>query len=357
MSPHLDQGDASEAVAEGPASNPALLGTVLGVVSAVAYTTANLGLRSVAQGGDLDWAIFVSANKAGPVALIAWGLIAYRSARGLPGLPPRHLWLPLLATGVIMQVGGNVMFQFALSRGGLALTVPLTFSTIIISGAVLSRVILAEPISPRILLAMGTMMFAVALLSQGASTASQALVVNSDWRSTFLAVVTGVLSGIGYGSCGVMIRRCVTSNLSYSATIVMISSVGLFGLGPCAVMRLGWSNVSAISSDVWLRMLGAGLANAVAFFSINAAYKRLSVVRVNLLNASQAAMAAIAGVLLFNEPNTFWLRAGTAMTILGLILSARGDRSRSIPETTADDPYRPREVPSPALAVCGDDDQ
>jgi len=355
MNANAEQGDRHSQSLAAYAGSPAVVGTVLGILSAVAYTTANLGLRSVAQGGDLDWAIFVSANKAAPVALIAWGLVIYRTARGLPGLPPRELLLPLLATGMVMQFGGNVMFQFALSRGGLALTVPLTFSTIIISGAVLSRMVLAEPITPRMLMAMATMMLAVALLSQGAGTASQALVVDADWQSTVLAVVTGVLSGIGYGSCGVMIRRCMTRDLSYSATIVLISSVGLFGLGPYALMRLGWPAVSQISSEVWLRMLGAGLANAVAFFSINAAYKRLSVVRVNLLNASQAAMAAIAGVVLFAEPNTWWLRAGTAMTILGLILSARRDRVKSIPMTSGEEVTMSASTPVPALAASADD--
>ena len=48
---------------------------VLGMLSALAYTAANLGLRNVAPGGDLDWAIFVSANKAMPVALIAKAVV------------------------------------------------------------------------------------------------------------------------------------------------------------------------------------------------------------------------------------------------------------------------------------------
>jgi drug/metabolite transporter, DME family len=304
----------------------ALEGTALGILAAVAYTTANLGLRNVAAGGDLDWALFVSANKAVPVTLIAWALVAWRASRGLPGLPPRRLWLPLVLTGFVMQFGGNVMFQFALSRGGLALTVPLTFSTILISGAALGRIVLGEAITPRILLAMGTMMVAVAVLSQGADTASRALVVDADWRSTVLAVITACLSGIGYGSGGVMIRRCVTSNLSYSATIVFISSVGLFVMGPLAVVRLGLPAIAAVSSETWLSILAAGVFNAIAFFAVHAAFKRLSVVRVNLLNASQAAMAAIAGVVLFAEPNTWWLQVGTLLTVTGLVLSARREK-------------------------------
>jgi drug/metabolite transporter, DME family len=322
----------------------AIEGTALGLAAAVAYTVSNLGLRHVAAGGDLDWALFVAANKALPSMLIAWGLVAWRAAHGLPGLPPVHLRLPLLLTGLVMQFGGDVMFQFALSRGGLALSVPLTFSTILISGAVLGRMILGEALTPRMLLAMGTMMMAVAVLSQGAHAASQSLVVDADWRSTVLAVVTACLSGIGYGACGVMIRRCVTSNLSYSATIVLISSVGAFVVGPLAVARLGLPAIWSLSGGTWLSMLGAGLANAVAFFAVNAAFKRLSVVRVNLLNASQTAMAAIAGVVLFAEPNTWWLVAGTLLTIAGLALSARREQTEPMP---------PPAVPATDLVPAG----
>lgn len=301
-------------------------GAGLGLLAAVAYTVANLGLRSVAPGGDLDWAIFVSAMKAFPVSAIAWTLVLWRMGRGEPGLPPRPLVVPLLITGFIMQFGGNTMFQYALSQGGLALTVPLTFSTILLSGGLLGRCLLGEAITWRLLVAMGTMMAAVAVLSQGAERASHAVVLDPNWWSTVRAVGSACLSGLAYGTCGVMIRRCATRNVSYAATIVFISSIGPCVLGPLAVSRLGMASLTSLPADVWWRMLGAGLANAVAFFSVNAAYKRLSVVRVNLLNASQTAMAAMAGVVLFGEPNTGWLQAGTALTILGLLLSARRER-------------------------------
>lgn len=324
-------------------------GTALGLLAAVAYTTANLGLRNVAEGGDLDWALFVSANKALPVTLIAWSLVAWRSFRGLPALPPRRLWVPLLLTGCVMQFGGNVMFQVALSRGGLALTVPMTFSMIIVSGALLGRAVLGEAITVRMLLAMTTMVLAVAVLSRGAETASDALVTNADWKSTVLAVVTACIAGTSYGSGGVMIRRCVTSHLSYSATIVLISSVGLFVIGPLSVMRLGLPAVTSLSGQIWLSMLGAGLANAVAFFAVNAAFKRLSVVRVNLLNASQAAMAATAGVVLFGEPNTWWLRLGTLLTIVGLVLTARRERKSSAPDLSPEADAPVKSKPAPVL--------
>ena len=67
-------------------------------------------------------------------------------------------------------------------------------------------------------------------------------------------------------------------------------------------------------------MLGAGVFNAIAFLAVTKAFQLISVVYVNSLNASQAAMAAIAGVILFSEPMSLPLAVGVALTIAGLML-------------------------------------
>jgi drug/metabolite transporter (DMT)-like permease len=318
------------------------------MVSSAAYMVANLGLRSVAEAnvssGDIDWAIWVSTNKATPVAFAAWLLVAWRALRGLPALPPRHLLWPLIVTGLIMQWGGNVSFQYALSRGGLALTVPLSFSTILMSAAVFGRLVLGDPLSRATVLAIGVMMAAITVLSQGTP---QATVADGGAASTALAVAAACLAGAAYGSGGVMIRRCVRAHLSVSATIVVLSSTGVVTLGATSLLRIGPRQLLATPPDAWLRMLAAGVATAVAFFAITGAYQHLTAVKVSLLNASQIALAALAGVMLFDEPNTFWLLAGTALTILGLVLSARRDPSSG--RRARGKPARPQSAESPTL--------
>ena len=58
-----------------------------------------------------------------------------------------------------------------------------------------------------------------------------------------------------------------------------------------------------------------------------------SVVYVNALNATQATLAALAGVLIFQEARSPWLLAGVALTIAGLMLLARAHRQMQVPET------------------------
>jgi drug/metabolite transporter (DMT)-like permease len=46
-------------------------------------------------------------------------------------------------------------------------------------------------------------------------------------------------------------------------------------------------------------------------------------VHANLLNASQVALGAMAGVVLFDEPRNAWLVTGIVLTVLGILFTGR----------------------------------
>ena len=71
--------------------------------------------------------------------------------------------------------------------------------------------------------------------------------------------------------------------------------------------------------------------NLIAFVALTKALHLSSVMFVNGLNASQIAMAAIAGVLLFQEPITLAMGAGVLLTVFGLVLMRK--RSGEKPES------------------------
>ena len=66
----------------------------------------------------------------------------------------------------------------------------------------------------------------------------------------------------------------------------------------------------------------------MAFWALTKALQLSSVLFVNGLNASQTALAALAGVLMFDEPLTRAMVSGVALTALGLLLM----RGRSAPK-------------------------
>ena len=318
-------------------AHPAWSGALFAMLSAVSYSIANVALNMLStdrfrvdQMSDLNWSVWVAAIKAVPVALISWTLIVYRTRRGLPALPPRNLLLPLLATGLVMQVGGNVMFQWALSMGGLALSVTLCFGTLITGGAVLGRIVLGEPISRRMAVAIVVLISAIGLASVSAQQASQS--VRQDEATLLIvlgAVVTACASGLAYAAGGVMIRRTVTRNVSLSATLVVISCTGVLGLGSWALAASGPLLLWSTSAEALTLMIVAGVFNAAAFYAVSKALQLIPVVRVNTLNSSQVVMGGLAGVLIFGESLSVWLVAGIVLTLVGLALVQKQSRSRS----------------------------
>lgn len=300
-------------------------GTLFGLLSALAYTAANISLREAAVDNNADWAIWISALKSVPATIAGWALVAYRGSRGLPALPPRRLVIPLILTGLLMQFGGNVMFQWSLSLGGLAFTVPLCFATLLATGAILGRLFLEEAITPRMFASMIILTGAIVLLSLGAHQSEESVFEHMEHHSrsivtVALTIIVACIAGCAYGAGGVMIRGTVRGEMSISATLVLISTTGLVCLTGVAFYRLGFEILWVTTPWQYLVMLVGGIMNAIAFFAIGASMKYLTVTHVNLLNASQTAMAAFAGIVFFNEVMTVWLLSGTALTIGGLFL-------------------------------------
>ena len=297
---------------------PAFKGLLLGCFSALCYSLTNGCLRHVAVRIDLDWALWVASWKTMPTAVAGWFLMAGLARRGQSVIPPRDILLSLIANGLLMQFCGNVLFQFGLSRAGLALSVPLCFASLITVSAILGRLVLHDPIRPRTIVAMGLLMLSVIILSQGTRAASVASQLS--WQDAALGAAAAFASGIGFSISGVIIRRCIRRGVPISVALGYSSTVAMFPI-LIALMNEGWESLwGGLDRGGFAALLTAGVLNAIGFFSISEALRYLPVVRVNLINASQAAMGGLMGVMLFQEVPTWWLALGTLTTISSLVV-------------------------------------
>lgn len=296
------------------------MGVFLGVCAAVGYSGANLALRQLAVPNDPGWAVWVTATKAIPAALIAWLMIFVQWSKGQPGLPPGRLIVRLILVGLVMQYAGNFMFQWSLSIGGLAVTVPVCFSTLIIAGAWMSRLVCGEEITPRTMGSIGILIVSIAVLSSGAGSATESMGHDLSLMTTTLAIVSAAISGIAYGATGVVVRRLVTGTLSIPSSLVVLSTTGAVAMTAHAFLLDGPTKLMELSEGHWPAIIGAGVMNAGAFFAVAGSLKRIPVTFLNILNASQNAMCAIGGVLLFHEPFTWPLLIGCSLTAVGILL-------------------------------------
>lgn len=299
--------------------DPRIVGTLCGLASAMGYTMANACLRAVSH---CD-AVWVSCVKAFPTVAIFGPIVLWRCLRGREAMPPGRPLVALIAVSIICQLFGNVVFQWSLGIVGMALAVPLTLGMMIVAGALLGRLFLHESVTIPMALSTAVLIAAMFVLSWGAQEASQTVVGGRSAPVAWL-VVAGVGaalgSGVAYALLGVVIRYAVTDRISVLMTLVSVTLTGVIVLGGAALGRVGLSGMVATTPKDLAIMLLAGFFNAVAFLALTRALQLVPVVYVNALNATQATMAAVTGVLLFAERSSWALWYGVGLTVIGLIL-------------------------------------
>ncbi len=297
--------------------------TILGLSSAVGYTAANISLRAVS---DCD-PVWVSAMKPLPTLAGVIPVLLWQMRRRKLHWPSRKIVIWLVLASLLGHICGNVMFQWSLGVIGIALVVPLTLGTIIVTGTAMGRFMLDEPVSRRTLAAVTILMAAVFVLTLGADQAHHSVVgldvTQDSWWQVVFGVVAAIGAGVAYAILGVVIRYGVRRKTSVPMTLFVVSIVGATSLTSMALWRGGPELVTQFDARQYAIMFAAGLFNAIAFLALTRALQIAHMVYINAINGSQAAMAAIAGIVLFHEATTPALWLGLGMTVAGLGLLDR----------------------------------
>ena len=322
---------------EPPETDWILRGTLLAVFSSFCYTASIIALRAV-TGEGADWAAWVSCLKAAPTVAAAIAVLAYKAMRGTTTWPSLRMTVALLAAGTVMQLLGNVGFQWGLALGGMAFTVPVSQASLLICGAVLGVIWIGERVSRRSVSAMAVLIAAICLLTLDADQIAESVAGQGGTKLILLTVAMGLAAGFGWGQAGVVIRQAAKSGVSTAVTILLLSSTAIIVLGVGVLARQGadWIVQRTSAREFWISMVAGGFTS-IAFFALTAALKHISIVRANLINASQIALTSLAGVWLFNEPMTRWMIIGTGLTIGGLLLMDRPREGEQADTTTISD--------------------
>ena len=304
-------------------TSPALVGTFLCLASAAGYGSVNLLLRRMAVRYDPLWIIWLKETiTIGPLIpyLVWWWT---RRRRG--GDWFRSAW-GLVIVGLLTNTIATPGLVWAMGVVGVAIAVPASLGVNLVACAALGRVFLGERVTAKTALAAGLLILSVALLSAGApqvnaSLATAARAVGPLWVA--LALTATVVAGVVYAALNVVIRQAATSGISMGAIAFLVPAMGSMALGPVCVWRYGLEGLlGAAAEDLWI-MVGCGLLNLLAFLAIIQGLKLTSVVQANVLAASQAAIAAVGGLVFFEEQASPALAVGVSLTILGTLLLDR----------------------------------
>jgi drug/metabolite transporter (DMT)-like permease len=296
-------------------------GTLCCAVSAVTYTVASICMRQLrAIGCDPMWA--TCTKEAVTVAVVGPWLLS-EALRGRRVLPPWPMLATLLLVGLAVQWGGNLCSQWAYGFVGLGIVISANFGAALTAATVLGRLFLGERVSPRSAASVALLLASLGLLALGAEGAGKAISPHAGPWLIALAVGAACTAGVIYAVLSITIRHAVTGTTRLSLLVVAITGMGVLTLGPTTVSRLGVAHLLGTPPEHLAWMAAAGIFNLIGFLSITKGLQLTTVVHANVLNASQVAMAAVAGVVIFREPPNPWLTLGVCLTLLGILLIGR----------------------------------
>ena len=76
---------------------------------------------------------------------------------------------------------------------------------------------------------------------------------------------------------------------------------------------------SAAFFRLWLVQVVSATGDWIGFLALIHGLQRITVLYANAVNASQVAIAAVAGMLIFGESANGWVVFGTLLTVLGIL--------------------------------------
>jgi DME family drug/metabolite transporter len=138
------------------------------------------------------------------------------------------------------------------------------------------------------------------------------------------------VAGAAYTMLSIAIRHTMNAATQQSTLMFIVTGIGVITLGPLSIHRQGLDGLLATPWDQFAWMLAAGVFNLLGFMAITKGLQLTTLVHANVLNASQVALAALAGTLIFQEPPNSWLLLGVCLTVLGIFLVDRPIAEESV---------------------------
>ena len=268
------------------------------------------------------WAV---CNKELITVLAVGPWLAWQAWRRRSGFPTGRPLAILVAAGLGTELIGNIGVQWGYEIVGLAVMVPAYTGFLLVTTAVLGSLLLGERASPR----------------TGAAVALLIVAVRSSVTVPRNRLRGGQAGEPGAGHGGhrggrrrghrlfllaIAIRHCVTGSTSHSAVVVIITASGVLSLGPLSLYHAGLAALAATPPQQYALMYAAGVCNLVAFLALVRGLELTTALHVNMINAGQVALAALAGVLFFGESCNRWLLLGIGLMLVGNVLLCRPGR-------------------------------
>lgn len=300
----------------------AIFGTVLCLSAAFFYAGANVALRMLAdpsRATDPMWTICVKETV---TVLVVGPLLLFQYLRGRASLPSRRSLGILLAAGAAVQLIGNVGLLWAMGIVGLAIALPVALAVSLISAALLGTFFLKESLTWRVMLGIGLLIAGIVCLRAGAGGGLEG--IHTPAGMVIVAILVACLAGVTYGLLTIAIRHVARRDTSVWVVVLVVTGCGMVLLGVLSWARFGIARLAATPAEHLFWMGVSGFLNLLGFLALTKGLQWTPVARANILTASQVALAALAGWILFQENVNAPVLMGFALTLAALFCTDRG---------------------------------
>ncbi|NMC21394.1 MAG: DMT family transporter [Thermogutta sp.] len=304
------------------AASAAILGSILCLSAAFFYAGANVALRMLAdpsRATDPMWTICVKETV---TVLVVGPLLLFQYLQGRASLPSRRSLSILVAVGLAVQLIGNVGLLWAMGIVGLAIALPIALAVSLISAALLGAVLLGESLTWRVMAGIGLLIAGIVCLRAGAGGGLEGN--HAPAWMVIVAMLVACLAGITFGLLTIAIRHVARRDTSVWVVVFVVTGCGTVSLGILSWARFGLAALAATPGEHLLWMGVSGVLNLLGFVTLSKGLQWTPVARANILTASQVALAALAGWILFQEKVNPPVLLGFGLTLAALFFTDRG---------------------------------
>jgi len=273
-------------------------------------------LADPSRATDPMWTIFVKETV---TVLVVGPLLVVWYLRGRVSLPSVRSLSILVAAGLAVQLIGNVGLLWAMGIVGLAIALTIALAVSLISAAVLGTFFLRESITWRVMAGIGLLIAAIVCLRIGAGGGLAGLPAN-PWM-VLVAMLITCTAGITFGLLTIAIRYVAQRDTAVWFVVLVVTGCGTLALGILSWARFGVAELAATPREHLFWMAISGVLNLLGFISLSKGLQLTPVARANVLAASQVALAALAGWILFQEKVNPPVLVGFGLTIAALFLT------------------------------------
>ncbi|MBQ3351851.1 MAG: DMT family transporter [Thermoguttaceae bacterium] len=294
-------------------------GFFYGAIAAIFYTVSALCVRQlVAMDSPYALPLFVRESVAALVALpiVLVGLIRHT-------IPTNQwrFWGLLFGVSCLMQVLGNITYIWLFDMAGIAIALSCVWTGGLFSAQTFDLLCLKERFNVRTFIGLTIVLAAVCCIGIGLGLSDNTLSDLSKFGAGAIALIIlgGLLVGIMNSSTMASVRVAHKNNVPFWVPILLVPGSGTIVLGILSWMEHGSGILTALTYQQFGVAFLAGVANLIAFAALVKGLGTTSLAYMNLLNASQVALGALAGIFWFMEPSNGFIIAGIILTIAAIL--------------------------------------